>query len=137
MDHCDLLCKQSKLYSKQSKLQIRLRPTCYSASPNEETENTYFVKHTAVFVVVGVDHYLPDLIYFYFSNFLLIWFIKIFQLRQQLYKSQCLSVCRSVLNEFMEVLCCFQCTNVVTVIVVYSIRTFYSHILHFQLRQHL
>ena len=51
-----------------------------------------------------------------------------------------LSVCRSVglpATSFIEVLCCCQCMNVVTVVVVYDIRTFCCHILHFKLRQQL
>ena len=41
-------------------------------------------------------------------------------------------VCLSA-TSFMEVLCCYQCIIVVTVVVVYDIRTFCRHILHFKL----
>ena len=37
----------------------------------------------------------------------------------------------------MVVSCCCQCINIVTVVIVYNIRTFHCHILHFKLRQQL
>ena len=46
------------------------------------------------------------------------------------------SVCLSA-TSFMEVLCCYQCIIVVTVFVVYDIRTFCCNILHFQMQQQL
>ena len=52
-------------------------------------------------------------------------------------QAQCLLVCLSVHNEFMEVLCCYKWIIVVTVVVVYDIRTFCCNILHFQTKQQL
>ena len=46
------------------------------------------------------------------------------------------SVCLSA-TSFMELICCYQCIMVVTVVVVYDIKTFCCHILHFQLQQQL
>ena len=47
-----------------------------------------------------------------------------------------LSVCL-LATSFIEVFCCCRCMNVVTVVVVYDIRTFCCHILHLKLRQQL
>ena len=48
--------------------------------------------------------------------------------------SICWSVCLPA-TSFIEVLCCWQCMYVVSIIVAQIIRSFHSHILQFQLRQ--